>query len=375
MTAAEAGLLAHAGGIQFACTVCGRTYPPGKVHHHCPDCGGVFDFAGPLKYVPPQDTIGGRRGLERFRGTFPVPEQATWVGLGEGGTPLVPIEVGNRLAYLKCEHLNPTGSFKDRGTAVLVSWLASLGVREALEDSSGNAGASFAAYAARAGIHARVFVPAYASGPKRRQIEAYGAELVAVPGERTEATRVAIEAAGRGGVYASHAYLPHGLAGMATLAYEIVEQLGGAPGTVIAPIGQGTLFLGAFRGFMALRDAGLISDLPRMVGMQAEACAPVWRAIRGLAPKPAGETLAEGIRIAWPLRRSAIVGAVEATHGDVLAVTEGQIEEGMRALSGRGFFVEPTSATVWQALVSPGSEWPDPIVAVLTGSGMKDPWV
>lgn len=373
MTAPTAGPSTGAGGLQFACTVCGRPYPQGEIHHSCPDCGGVFDFAGPLKYVSPRETAAARRGLERFRQTFPIPEGAKWVGLGEGGTPLIPIEVGNRLAYLKCEHLNPTGSFKDRGTAVLVSWLAALGVEDALEDSSGNAGASFAAYAARAGIRARVFVPAYASGPKRRQIEAYGAELVAVPGERVEATRAALEAVDHGGVYASHAYLPHGLAGMATLAYELVEQLDGAPGTVVAPIGQGTLFLGAFRGFVALRDAGVISKIPRMVGVQAEACAPVWRAFRDLPAAQPEETLAEGIRIASPLRLTSVLHAVKESQGAVLSVSEAQIETGVRALGGQGFFVEPTSATIWPALADPGAEWPDPVVAVLTGSGMKDP--
>ena len=109
----------------------------------------------------------------------------------------------------------------------------------ALEDSSGNAGASFAAYAARAGVRAKVFIPDAAAGPKRKQIEAYGAEVIRIPGLRSNAAEAALNAAAGGEVYASHAYLPFGLSGYATIAYEIFRQLGQAPGSVIAPVGQG----------------------------------------------------------------------------------------------------------------------------------------
>ena len=171
------------------------------------------------------------------------------LSLGEGNTPLISATAFGRDVYFKCEYANPSGSFKDRGSATLSPSCYSRGVSEAIEDSSGNAGASFAAYAARAGIKARVYVPEDASGPKRKQIEFYGAELVAVPGPRSNAAEAARRAAEGGMVYASHAYLPFNLPGYATCAYEIVEQLGQAPGAVILPAGQGGLLLGMGRGF------------------------------------------------------------------------------------------------------------------------------
>ncbi len=356
----------------FVCGSCGRPYPPSGHPFRCPECGGLYDYSHEFEYAPPSRRVG--RGLQRYSAFFGWLGEAPLVSLGEGGTPLVAIDGGDCEKFLKCEHLNPTGSFKDRGTAVLISALAADGVDQAIENSSGNAGASFAAYAARAGIRARVFAPAFASGPKRAQIEAYGAELVTVPGPRANASRASLEAAAEGAVYASHAYLPYGLAGMATAAFEIVEQLGGAPGTVITPVGQGTLFLGMYLGFKALLRAGVIERLPRMIGVQSEACSPVWSAWSGKAWQ-AGEvdTLAEGIRINQPLRLASLLKAAEESHGGFEVVGEAAIRQSVSELGHLGFFVEPTSAVVWPVLASAGASLPGPWVAVLTGSGMKSP--
>jgi threonine synthase len=313
--------------------------------------------------------------MDRYRATFPLPANSPLFELGEGGTPLLAYTLEDRLVYFKCEHLNPTGSFKDRGTMVLVSALRVASVSQAVEDSSGNAGASFAAYAARAGIRARVFVPAYASGPKRSQIETYGAEVVSVPGPRSAAADAVRQAADGGEVYASHAHLPHGLAGMATIAFEIVEQLGSAPGAVIMPVGQGTLLLGAYRGFRALVDAGVIDSVPRMVAVQARACAPLWAVFTagtaGLGWVSEGDTFAEGIRILNPLRGDAVLTAIEESGGKVVVVDEDEILVGRNALSRLGLYVEPTSAVIWPALQARWGELPDPVVTILTGTGFK----
>jgi threonine synthase len=295
--------------------------------------------------------------------------------MGEGGTPLVPIEIGDRRVYLKCEQLNPTGSFKDRGTVVLVSALAATGITEAVEDSSGNAGASFAAYAARAGIQARVFVPDYASGPKRQQIEIHGAEVVRVLGPRSATSEAVLRQVECGATYASHAYLPHGLAGMATLAFELYESLGTSPAALILPVGQGTLLLGAYRGFAALKKAGRIDEIPKLIAVQALACAPLWAVQQGGAAAQMwvneGETIAEGIRILRPLRGDAVLQAVEASGGQVIVVDEADILRGQQELARRGFLVEATSAVVWAALESVHPDLGDPIAVVLTGSGYK----
>jgi threonine synthase len=285
------------------------------------------------------------------------------------------LAVERRDVYLKCEYANPTGSFKDRGAAAIVSFLVSRGVTEAVEDSSGNAGAAFAAYAARAGIRARVFVPDYASGPKLSQITACGAEVVKVSGARSEAAAAAEKSAGEGAAYASHAYLPHNLAGYATAAFEIVEQLGGAPGAVLLPAGQGGLLLGLVRGFRALAAAGAIDKPPQMIGVQAAACAPLAAyfdaGVPGLGFVTEAPTLAEGVRIRSPLRMEAVVRSVADTGGRFFAVAEADILAGRDSLARLGFYVEPTSALVWPALQALLPQLPDPVVLVLTGSGYK----
>lgn len=357
----------------FACVSCGRAYPLEGMPYRCPHCGGVFDFQEPMSYKP--GTADPGMGIGRYRAGFPLAPEARWHSLGEGGTPLVSIDIDQRTIYFKCEYQNPTGSFKDRGAAVLTSALADAGVEEAIEDSSGNAGAAFAAYAARAGIRARIFIPDYASGPKQRQIESYGAEVVRILGPRSTTTEATLAEAEKGAVYASHAYLPHVIAGFATIAFEIYEQLGRAPSTVVLPVGQGTLLLGVYRGFKALLAGGHIDKLPELIGVQARACAPLWSVFHGggagLTWISEGETLAEGIRILKPLRGDDVLRAVEASGGTIVVVEEAEIAEGRDALGHRGLYVEPTSAVVWPALLEVLEARGGPLVAILTASGLK----
>jgi len=360
----------------FSCGSCGNAYSSKDFPYVCPQCEGIFELNLPLAVE--ETTVGfpTRRGLARYHRVLPLPPDAHLVSLGEGGTPLLPQTIEERTVYFKCEHLNPTGSFKDRGTAVVVSALLAEGVNEAVEDSSGNAGASLAAYCSRAGIRASIFVPEYAAGPKRAQIVKAGAEIVSVPGPRSAASAAVRRRVEAGTAYASHAHLPHVHAGMATIAFEIVEQLGAVPGAMVLPLGQGTLLLGVYYGFQSLLAAGRIEAIPKIVGVQARACAPIWAAHVGGKDRrdriEEGTTLAEGIRIARPLRLDAVLAAVEETGGRVVALEEQQIGEGRDALASLGFYVEPTSAVVWPALHEVLPELPDPVVAVLTGSGFKD---
>lgn len=375
--------------MRFVCVDCGSPYPDSGLPFRCPNCGGLYDFDEALAFSEAEDQadaslrhslwsqgdfVGQTRfGIWRYGASFGF--QADPISLGEGNTPLLSAEVFGRRVYFKCEYANPTGSFKDRGSAVLVSFLKSRGVTEAVEDSSGNAGSSFAAYAAHAGIKARVYVPEGASGPKRRQIGAYGAELIPVPGPRSNAAEAVRQAAEAGAVYASHAYLPFNLPGYATCAYEIFDGLGAAPGAVLAPAGQGGLLLGLDRGFEALQRAGRIAALPAIVGVQAAACAPLTALFEDenvdLDAIPEGATLAEGVRVRRPLRAKAVVEMVRRSGGRFTSVEEAEIPSGRDALARLGFNLEPTSAIVWRALEETLSELSDPVVAILTGSGYK----
>jgi threonine synthase len=359
---------------KIQCTNCNRPYPNNGVPYRCAVCYGIYDYSD-LWSLDPKKIESQESGIWRYKHTFSLPDGAPKVSLSEGGTPLVWSRVFDKKVAFKLEYLNPTGSFKDRGTSALISFIKSRGVESVVEDSSGNAGASLAAYAARAGIKARIFIPDEASGPKRTQIMAYGADLVRVLGPRSNASSAVVAAADKGEVYASHVYLPHGLPAFATIAYEIFDQLGGSPGSIITPVGHGSLILGIGRGFEALRNANLITDFPVLIGVQARACAPLWAlhsyGSSGLGWVSEGKTVAEGIRIQYPVRGDAVLQMVEKSNGWFVVVDEHEIFSGLKQLTKCGFFVEPTSATVWTALSQVIDKVPDPIVVILTGSGYK----
>ncbi len=359
----------------IVCTSCGSPYPDHDVPYRCPDCGGIYDYADSPFFDFHQVEMD-LPGYWRYRHAFHLAAGAPIVTLGEGNTPLLWEKFEGMDVALKMESMNPSGSYKDRGSAVLVSQLLGRGVHEAVEDSSGNAGASFAAYAARGKMKARVFVPESASGPKRTQIERYGADLIRVPGPRSAAAQAVLDEVNQGVPYASHAYLPFGLAGIATIAYEIWEQLGRkAPGSVIAPVGHGGLLLGIVRGFAALQKAGYISAQPFFVGVQAAACAPVVtafeRGMEAMADTPEAATLAEGVRVKQPVRAAALIREIPQGKGIFTAVSEEEIQPAYFEMAKLGHYIEPTSALVWAAYRKIFKEIPRPSVLILTGLGLK----
>lgn len=360
--------------IDIHCTSCNAPYPEDEVPFRCDICGGIFDF-GSLPVYREMDENRDHPGIWCYRNQFGLPVTAPVISLGEGRTPLIWTTIFGYRVALKMDYLNPTGSFKDRGSAILASFLKDRGIGLAVEDSSGNAGASFAAYAARSGIDTCIYVPDSTSGPKIAQMEAYGAEVIRVPGQRSNAADAVRKAAEKGETYASHAYLPHGIIGYATVAYELWEQLGSKPGTILCPVGQGNLFLGIGRGFEAIRRAGLISKLPLLVGVQSQVCAPIWAmsnfGTEGLGMTSEGETIAEGIRINKPIRADALLDFINDNDGLVIAVDEDSIIDSYGKFARLGIFVEPTSAVVHAALKQIIGNVPEPIVLILTGSGLK----
>jgi len=355
------------------CRACGRTYRPGPGEPWRCSCGSALDFAErPLPTGDPDvDPLDGLRAFEAFLPVAPA------VTLGEGFTPLAAAPSWD--ARFKLDYVLPSGSFKDRGAAVMLSRAVELGVDRVLEDSSGNAGAAVAQYAARAGIPAKIYVPAGAKPAKLRAIERAGATLVQVGGARQNATDACVEAVEAGeGWYASHAWNPAFYAGTATFAYELAAQFDWAvPDAVVLPIGHGTLFLGAYRGFRALFDAGWTDAVPRLLGVQAAGAAPLADDLHGATD--AGPTeenaLAAGIRIREPARRSQLSGAVEATDGDVIAVGREATEAALDALHRAGFYCEATSAVATAGLAAyreSGTLSGDAdVVVALTGSGLK----
>jgi threonine synthase len=358
--------------MHISCVNCGSAYPQAGTPYCCQVCGGLFDFQETPPFTPELEDRT-QPGIWRYRHSFGLPEKIEPVSLGEGNTPLLWTDVFGRRIALKCEYMNPSGSFKDRGSAIIAAWLRNRGVVEAVEDSSGNAGASFAAYASRADIKARIFIPASASGPKRRQIEAYGADLVPVTGSRSDVSTAVRKVAQAGTPYASHAFCPFNLPGYATAAYEIVAQIGQMPGTVILPAGQGGFLLGLKRGFDAVRKALGSAASPRLIGVQARVCSPLWDMFwkGGEVGGGEGVTLAEGVRVSKPTRSEAVIAAVRASGGEFCVVSEDEIMPGRDVLARLGFYVEPTSAIVVSALEKSNARLLDPVVVILTGSGLK----
>lgn len=348
---------------------CGRTWQ-WLADWRCPGCGGPWQ-APPAPPFDPSAVAASAWSMWRYAAMLP---SAGRVSLGEGGTPLVPLELPGGRVLAKLELFAPTGSYKDRGTAVLVNHLQAAGASTLVTDSSGNAGASLAAYAAAAGMAARVYLPAYTTLAKKRQVAALGADMVVVPGSRAAAGEAARQDAT--GVYTSHAWHPYVLAGLATCAWEIWEQTGGRlPDVVVCPAGQGTLLLGLVRGFGALRAAGLLAgDGPRLVAVQAAACAPLAAAWHG-EPPPAGEgnTRAEGIRTAVPVRAAEVLRAVRDSGGAVLRVPDRRIEAAEQDLARAGLLVEPTGAVAVAALPEVRRMFgvDRTVLVSLTGSGLK----
>ena len=341
------------------------------------DCGAPWGFDQVHPFAA-ASTEPRRQGLWRYESLLQLPQASRPVTMGEGWTPLVRDEFAGLTVHWKLEYLNPTSSYKDRGIAPLMTALSSCGVTSVVEDSSGNAGASVAAYAARAGIQATIFVPTHASPAKRAQIGIYGARVVPVTGSRIEATRAAEAALGAGVAYASHVWQAPVMAGLQTLAWEVWEQMGQrVPDWLVLPVGQGTLLLGVYLGFRALEEAGLSDRSPRLVAVQAARCDPLYAAwVKGTEHVQAARsegTVAEGIRIVQPVRGQQVLGAIRQSAGAVLIVGEDEILAAQSSLARRGLYIEPTSAAAVAALAQlSGQVSADHSVVVpLTGSGLK----
>lgn len=317
------------------------------------------------------------RSVWRYRAMLPVPDDVEPVTLGEGGTPLVEASLVGIPILAKLEFVQPTASYKDRGSAVLAAMLGHAGVKHAVEDSSGNAAASLAAYAARINMPIKLFVPgATAGGVRVRQAMAFGAELDVEATTRAEAAARAHAAISDSTVYASHVYSPYFLAGQMTLAWEIWEACG-VPDSIIVPVGHGVLLLGIHRGFKALLDSGVTDAMPRLFGVQSSACGPIYTAyVRGAQKtfaSPGGASIATSIAVGDPPRGVEVLKAVRETDGAMISVSDSEIRRGMSLLANLGWYVEPASAAAVAGVVKLDKLLPDDgrVVVPLTGSGLK----
>jgi threonine synthase len=299
--------------------------------------------------------------------------------MGEGCTPLLRRTLFGAPVLLKCEWLMPTGSFKDRGASVMLSLLRAQGVREVLEDSSGNGGAAVSAYAAAGGLRAVIMAPASTSPAKTVQMQAHGAGVELIAGTRQDTAEAAVRRSDSI-FYASHNWHPFFLHGTKTLAYELWEDLGFAvPDNIITPCGAGSNVLGCEIGFAELLRIGEIETMPRIFAAQPANCGPIAHAFlagsdRAIATETA-PTIAEGTAIAQPIRLVEVLGTLRETGGGAVMLTEREIGSATLDLGRIGIYVEPTAAqavAAFRRLLAAGTIMPEQTtVVVLTGSGLK----
>ncbi|MGC1853493.1 MAG: threonine synthase [Solirubrobacterales bacterium] len=313
--------------------------------------------------------------IERYRDRLSLEDGDPVVSLNEGSTPLIEApRLSERIearAYLKFEGANPTGSFKDRGMTVAVSRAKGRGAEAVICASTGNTAASAAAYAARAGLRGAVIVPEgkIAIG-KLAQALMHGARVVALQGNFDEALKIVRELADKHPIELVNSVNPYRIEGQKTAAFEVVEELGEAPGALAIPVGNAGNVTAWWRGFEELGAA------PIVYGFQAEGAAPL---VHG-APVAEPETVASAIRIGNPARWEEAMAAFTASRGRVAPVSDEQILDAYRWLAAsEGVFCEPASAASVAGLlahglpVAEGAAPPESVVCVLTGHGLKDP--
>jgi threonine synthase len=362
---------------QFRCSSCASTYPASLLIWRCEKCDGPVDAVGSLP-LRRADIAVERASLWRYQKAL-VHQGQVPISLGEGWTPLVGGDWGGRAVQWKCEFVSISGSFKDRGVAVMINHLLANGVTRVAEDSSGNGGAALATYAAAAKLPCRIYVPVHTSAGKIGQIAATGAEVIRVPGARQDVADAAM-ADNSGYFYASHNWHPAFLDGIKTVGYEIWEQFGfSAPDAIVAPTGGGSNLLGCFRAFSELHAAGEVDKLPRLYGAQSENCEPIARAFETGAETyvevATYASIAEGIAVSRPVRARAVLASVRESGGAIRAVSEASIAVAHDRLARSGLYVEPTTATaaaLLDRLIEDGTiAAKDRVVVILTGSGLK----
>ncbi len=374
------------------CGACGRAHEPRRLHNLCVACGRPllvrYDLKRAAQQISKESLRGSRSDLWRYRALLPVERDQNIVTLGEGFTPLLSAP---RLAakrgidhlYIKDESVNPTQSFKARGMAVAVSMARELGATKLAVPSAGNAGGALAAYAARAGLEAQIFMPRDAPCTNIVECELTGAHVTLIDGLITDcAAELARRKDAEGWFDVSTLKEPYRLEGKKTLGYELAEQFDWTlPDVIIYPTGGGTGLVGMWKAFDEMEQLGWIGPMrPRMISVQAEGCCPIVRAFeigeRFAEEFPNAQTIASGLRVPRAIGDFLILDAIRASNGCAIAVSDREMLDAIREIgSTEGIFVAPESAACLPALkrllASGMLRKSDRIVLFNTASGIK----
>lgn len=370
--------------FKLRCIKCGSIYEDSPIYR-CPRCGGLLEV---IFTLPDKNIIDKWRershGVWRYREVLPVKNMEKVVSLGEGDTRLLKLSnimdkyKMNFSLYLKVEGDNPTGSFKDRGMTVGITKAMEFGYKGVVCASTGNTSASMSAYAAKAGLKRIVFIPkGKIAGGKLSQAIAHGAIIVEVEGVFDHALKLVLELVQSSNLYLLNSVNPYRLEGQKTIAYEIYDQLNKVPEYVIVPVGNAGNISAIWKGFQELFEMGVISKLPKMVGVQAAGAAPLAKAYiekREYQPILDPYTVASAIRIGNPVNWPKALNAVEESNGLFIIVSDDEIINAQMMLARmEGVFIEPASATPLAGVLKNEEYFDGTVVLIATGHGLKDP--
>ena len=379
--------------LYLECSDCGTRYSTREIHTFCPDCQSPlitrYDLTAARRHLDREAVRARPRGMWRWSELLPVDDPANQVNLGEGDTPTLPLprlgsELGLTRLFLKDESFNPTGTFKARGLAAAISKAKELGIQKVIIPTAGNAGGAMAAYAARAGIQAHIFMPKDTPRANIEESRMAGAEVVLVDGLINEAAGMSgIKALAEGWFDLSTFKEPYRLEGKKVMGYEIAEFFEWElPDVIIYPTGGGTGLIGIWKAIAELAELGWLKTekRPRMVVVQADGCAPVVKAFQAGADFCDfwidAHTQASGLRVPKSFADRIILATLRESHGTAVAVSDEAIYQSQHELATReGFFVAPEGAATLAALKQLiQQKWVAPeerILLLNTGSGLK----
>jgi len=374
------------------CTYCHATYPADEVIRLCAECSKVlyprYDLAGARDALNPDELKNRPANMWRYFEVMPVLDEANVITLGEGFTPILKAErlgdkIGASAVYIKDEGLNPTASFKARGLSAAVSKAKELGITKLTMPSAGNAAGAMAAYAAKGGMEAHVFMPKDAPEANQIEVSISGGDLTLIDGLISDAGVLSRKRAAEEGLFdVSTLQEPYRVEGKKTMGYEIAEQSDWElPDAIIYPTGGGTGIVGMWKAFAEMEEMGWIGPKrPKMYAVQAEGCAPIVRAFREGAefaePWENAQTMAAGIRVPGAIGDYLILGAIRESGGGALTVTDDEMKYYMSLVASlEGMFICPEGAATAVALnklLVAGDLSPDENILLLnTGSGLK----
>lgn len=375
----------------YRCTQCGEVYPPDKPVYLCAHDGTVLDVTYDWKNVDPQQIrTSEERSMWRYLPLLPVADPglnqtplriAGWTPIYD--LPVLAQELSIAQLWLKDEGLNPTASFKDRASALVVARATEIGASVIVTASTGNAGAALAGMAAAAAKSAVIFAPAKALPAKVAQLLIYGARVFLIKGSYDDAVLLSQQAAEEFGWYCRNTgYNPFTIEGKKTAAFEIWEQLiadGSPPDAIFVPVGDGNIISGIHKGLRELQELGWIDQIPAIYGVQAEGAASIANAFLSNSTTidaVKANTLADGIAVDLPNDGYRALRAVTETGGAYLKVSDTEILSAVQRLGLAGIFAEPAGAAAFAGLrkaLAQGQITADQRVLVLnTGSGLKD---